>query len=111
MTHNLFAYTPVGMSWPGYVSINRLPNGDVEVTVRGKPTVREGAFVCGNPRDRDKPGRCTPGDLKCNNYCNMAPGKGPMQPHPLPCTYVDAGPTVSFVVPAAEWPTAWERPA
>lgn len=25
---------------------------------------------------------CHPGDAVCNNYCNLAPQKGPMQDHP-----------------------------
>lgn len=27
---------------------------------------------------------CRPGDATCNNYCNLAPQKGPMQPYPPP---------------------------
>lgn len=33
MPHNLFAYTPPG-SEPPYLSINRMPDGTVEFTVR-----------------------------------------------------------------------------
>lgn len=42
----------------------------------------EKTYVCGYASDKGQPGRCTPGDDRCNNYCNMAPAKGPMQPHP-----------------------------
>jgi hypothetical protein len=35
----LFAYTAPGGLYPGYVSINRLENGDVRVTVRGEPCI------------------------------------------------------------------------
>ena len=104
MTDNLFAYTDVsGVSYPGYVSINRTPEGDVRVTVRGEPKIQDGAFICGFKQDKGKPGRCTPGDACCNNYCNMAPDKGPMKPHPLPCVQTFEGVTSSFTVPAAEW--------
>ena len=44
MTDNLFAYTAPGTDYPGYVSINRTPEGDVAVTVREAPTVRENQF-------------------------------------------------------------------
>jgi hypothetical protein len=98
---NLFAYTDMSpVSYPGYVSVNRVENGDVEVTVRSAPTVRNGAYVCCH---EEKPGNCQPGSPNCNNYCNMAPEKGPMQDHPLPCTQVEPGAIASFVVPAAEW--------
>jgi hypothetical protein len=40
MNNNLFAYTPAtGIGYPPYVSINRLDNGDVKVTVRSGPTI------------------------------------------------------------------------
>lgn len=38
MSENIFAYTAPGGSYPGYVSINRLDNGDVRVSVRAAPT-------------------------------------------------------------------------
>lgn len=99
---NLFAYTAPGGSMPGYVSINRLASRDVEVTVRAAPIIRQGVYVCAHTRDAG-PGRCTAGGPTCNNYCNMAPEKGAMQDHPLPCTHVDAGTQASFIVPSAEW--------
>lgn len=105
MTDNIFAYTAPEGSYPGYVSINRTESGDVEVTVRAVPTVREGAHVCVQARDAG-PGRCIPGGPTCNNYCNMAPEKGPMQDHPMPCTHSDPGSQASFVIPAADWPFA-----
>lgn len=104
MRDNIFAYTAAtGKGYPGYVSINRLENGDVEVTVRAAPTEYEGSRVCAFKHQAGEPGRCTPGDEHCNNYCNMAPQKGPMQDHPLRCEHVKEGATVSYVVPAAEW--------
>jgi hypothetical protein len=98
---NIFAYTAMGGSYPGYVSINRLENGDVEVTVRSAPTVYEGVTVCSHEPGL---GRCTPGGPTCNNYCNMAPEKGAMQDRALPWTHTREGASASFVVPAAEWP-------
>ena len=103
MNTNIFAYTAPGSQYPGYVSINRTPEGDVEVTVRSAPKERDGVYVCGFAKDRGMPGRCTPGDEHCNNYCNMAPQKGPMQDHPLPCHHIDCGVTAAFTIPADEW--------
>lgn len=107
MKKNIFAFTamnPEQPSYPGYVSINREPSGDVTVSVRSEPRVeKDRSYICGFAKDKGAPGRCTPGDERCNNYCNMAPEKGPMQDHPLPCTQVFAGSYASFTVPAAEW--------
>lgn len=105
MAENIFAYTAMtGVGYPPYVSFNRLESGDVEVTVRSAPTEYEGCYVCGfKGRDDNEPGRCVPGGPTCNNYCNMAPEKGPMQDHPERCHHVKEGTTVSSVVPAAEW--------
>ncbi len=99
---NLFAYTALSGSMPGFVSINRNATGDVEVSVRAAPSVKQGVHVCAQARDAGA-GRCVAGGSTCNNYCNMAPENGPMQDHPMPCTHVDAGVHASFVVPAAEW--------
>lgn len=41
---NIFAYTALSGSYPGYVSINRLENGDVEVTVREAPTINQDCY-------------------------------------------------------------------
>lgn len=98
---NLFAYTATG-GMPGYLSINRLPTGEVAVTLRSSPTVREGVHVCAYGRDAG-PGRCTPGGPTCNNYCNMAPEKGPMQDSPMAATHIDAGVQASLTLPAEQW--------
>lgn len=45
------------------------------------------AYICGYETDKGKPGRCTPGDAHCNNYCNMAPEKGSMQSVPVQYDY------------------------
>lgn len=102
MTDNIFAHTTPRGNYPGYVSINRLENGDVAISVREEPTTVEGGHVCAHAKDAG-PGRCTPGGPTCNNYCNMAPQKGPMQDHPLPCTHTREGARARFVVPAADW--------
>ena len=100
MTKIILAYTAPGSSYPGYVSINALENGDLSVTVREAPTVREVVYVCSH---RPGPGQCVAGGPTCNNYCNMAKEKGPMQDHPLPCTHTIEGKSASFVVPADQW--------
>lgn len=99
---NIFAYTALSGSYPGFVSINRDAEGNVTVAVREAPTIREGVHVCANPSDAG-PGRCTPGGSTCNNYCNMAPQKGPMQDHPLPATHTIEGKGATFTVPSEEW--------
>lgn len=99
---NLFAYTQPGGTYPGYVSINRLPSGDVQIILRSEPTVREGVHICAHQRDAG-PGRCFAGGPTCNNYCNMAPKKGPMQDSPLPATHVSEGTQASLIIPAGEW--------
>ena len=62
MSENLFAHTALDPIYPGYVSINRTKDGDVEVTVRAEPTTRDGSYICGFARDKGQPGRCTAGD-------------------------------------------------
>lgn len=103
MSDNVFAYTAPGGSYPGYVSINRDADGNIAVTVREAPLVRDGIYICGFKSDKGQPGRCTPGDDHCNNYCNMAPDKGPMQDHPLPCAHTIEGKQATFTVPADQW--------
>jgi hypothetical protein len=101
MRENIFAHTDCsGVGYPGYVSINRVENGDVEITVRSSPTQRDGVHVCMN---QPGPGNCTPGGPTCNNYCNLAPEKGPMRDHPLPCVHTVAGTQACFTIPAAKW--------
>lgn len=97
---NLFAYTALTAEYPAFVSVNRQENGDVIVTLRGEADVRDGCFVCSHKAEA---GRCTAGGPNCNNYCNMAPQKGPMQDKPLPCRHVAAGQTVQVTIPAGDW--------
>lgn len=99
---NLFAYTEASGSMPGYLSINRLPTGEIAVTLRSSPTVRDGVHICAHARDAG-PGRCTPGGATCNNYCNMAPEKGPMQDSPMPAMHTIVGVWASLTLPADQW--------
>ena len=104
MTELIGAYTAVnGDSYPEYFNATR--DGDeVVITVREAPTIREDStFICGFARDRGKPGRCTPGDACCNNYCNMAPEKGPMQDHPAKCRRVFEGKSLQMRMPLTDW--------
>ena len=97
------AYTTLAPIYPGYVNVRREDGGSVIITVRGDPTVRDGEYICGRASDKGAHGRCTPGDDHCNNYCNMAPQKGPMQDHPLPCQQTLCGETVTLRLTSAEW--------
>lgn len=103
MTNLVHAYTKPGASYPGYVNVKRADDGSVVLTARGDPASRMGAFVCGYPRDKGQPGRCTPGDEACNNYCNLAPEKGPMAAGPLPTTQTFEGATATIVLTEHEW--------
>lgn len=98
----LAAYTgPTGAGYPGFINISR-DGDDVVVTVRADPTVREGVYVCGyHPRDSLEPGRCTPGNRHCNNYCNARPGEA-MPAAPNNCTHVDEGKTAVMRLPVSE---------
>lgn len=104
MSKLIGAMTKPGAEYPGYVNASRDDDGSIVLTVRGDPEFREdGAYVCGYARDKGKPGRCTPGDENCNNYCNSAPEKGPMQDHPKPCRQVFEGETVELRLTAEEY--------
>jgi hypothetical protein len=97
------AYTTLGPIYPGYVNASRDDDGSVVVTTRGDPETREGIYICGHAADKGTHGRCTPGDEHCNNYCNMASQKGPMQDSPNPCSQTYEGKTVSVRLSADEW--------
>lgn len=105
MTSKLItACTTLAPIYPGYVNFSREDDGSVVVIVRGDPVIADDrAFVCGHATDKGAHGRCTPGDERCNNYCNMAPEKGPMQDHPAPCSQTFEGKTVSVRLSAHEW--------
>lgn len=95
------AHTNPGADYPGFINFSREADGSVTVHFRGNPEVRENSsYICGFDRDKGKPGRCTPGDDRCNNYCNMAPEKGKMQEHPAPCRQTIEGKTGTLTLTA-----------
>lgn len=98
MSKCISAHTNPGAEYPGFINFTREEDGSVSVTARGDPLQRDGVYVCAWARDKGQPGRCTPGDDHCNNYCNMAPQKGQMQKAPLPCTQVFCGETVKVTL-------------
>jgi hypothetical protein len=101
MSKLIAASTTMAPIYPGYVNFSREDDGSVTVITRCDPEVAEDrSYICGFARDRGQPGRCTPG---CNNYCNMAPQRGPMQDQPKPCTQTFEGKTVSVRLPAKEF--------
>lgn len=100
---DIIAHTKLDESYPGYINIKRQDDGSVVLTMRGDPSSRAGCFVCGTAKDKGQPGRCTPGDEHCNNYCNMAPEKGPIQPAAAPTTQIFEGPTAVVTLTAEEW--------
>lgn len=98
------AYTTLAPIYPGYVNISRDDDSSVVIYVRGDPEVRaESVYICGHAVDKGKPGRCTPGDEACNNYCNLAPEKGPMVDHPASCSQTYEGKTAAVKLSAEEW--------
>lgn len=98
----MIAYTAPGAEYPEYLNA-QVVDGKVRVIVREAPTVREnGSRICAHPKDRG-PGRCVPGEETCNNYCNMAPDKGPMADRPAPCRQVFEGKTLEIDIPLSEW--------
>lgn len=96
-------HTNPGSEYPGFINFTREDDGSISVHVRGDPSKRDGVYVCAYAIDKGKPGRCTAGDEHCNNYCNMAPQKGPMQRRPLPCVQVHCGETVKLTLSAADY--------
>lgn len=95
------AHTNLDQTYPGFINFTRNDNGTVTAIVRGDPKNDEGCYVCVPSVFRGQPGRCTPGDDRCNNYCNLAPEKGPMQKAPADCTHIREGATVSLKLSAA----------
>ena len=91
------AWTAPSGTYPPY--FNATQDGEeVVITVRAAPTQLDGVYFCANPGDAG-PGRCVAGGPTCNNYCNMAPEKGPMADAPLPCTHIKEGAHASCRVP------------
>jgi hypothetical protein len=96
----IFAHTNLDSIYPGYINFTPNEDGSVTVILRGDPKKAAASYVCGFAKDKGLHGRCTPGDENCNNYCNMAPEKGKMQPHPMPCEQVYEGQTASMTLSA-----------
>lgn len=103
MTRVIAAKTKPGCHYPGYVNVSEMGDGSVAIVVRADPDIRKGVHVCGHRSQRGEPGRCTPGDDRCNNYCNAAPEKGKMQERPTPCEHITVGITSRVVFTAEEW--------
>lgn len=103
MSKCISAHTNPGADYPGYINFTREDDGSVTVYFRGDPIKRDGEYICGYARDKGQPGRCTPGDDHCNNYCNMAPAKGPMQKGPLPCSHTASGTAASLKLSAGDF--------
>ncbi|WP_136617081.1 MULTISPECIES: hypothetical protein [Mesorhizobium] len=104
MAKLMAAFTTLGPIYPGFVNVSRNDDGSVTIYVRGDPEVRaDSAYICGHAVDKGKPGRCTPGDQHCNNYCNLAPEKGPMVDHPASCSQTYEGKTAAVRLSAEEW--------
>ncbi|RWP84906.1 MAG: hypothetical protein EOR12_27125 [Mesorhizobium sp.] len=104
MSKLLTAYTTLAPVYPGYVNVSQDDDGSVVIIIRGDPeTHTDRSYICGHAVDRGKPGRCTPGDVACNNYCNLAPEKGPMVDHPAPCSQTFEGKTATVRLSADEW--------
>jgi len=102
MSKCINAHTNPGFD-PGYINFTREDDGSVSVHLRGNPSTVDGFYICGHASDKGQPGRCTPGDDHCNNYCNLAPQKGPMQPHPAKCSHVKVGATAMLTLSAADF--------
>lgn len=101
MSKCLAAHTNPGSQYPGYINFTREDDGTVTVHFRADPVKSEGSYICGYERDKGHPGRCTPGDDRCNNYCNLAPEKGKMAPSPADCSHVREGATATLKLSAA----------
>lgn len=104
MSKLIAAYTTLEPIYPGFVNISRDDDGSVIVYIRGNPeTHADRAYICGYAVDKGKPGRSTPGDDACNNYCNLAPQKGPMVDHPASCSQTYQGKTAAVRLTADAW--------
>lgn len=103
MSKCIAAHTNFDPSYPGYVNFTRNDDGTVTVIVRADPKKVEGSYICGYASDKGQPGRCTPGDDRCNNYCNMASAKGPMPDAPADCSHVREGACASVKLAVADF--------
>ncbi len=67
-----------GANYPGYINFTREDDGSVSVHLRGDPERRMASTSAAMPIRRGIRAAARR-DEHCNNYCNMAPEKGPMQ--------------------------------
>lgn len=89
---------------PGFFRVRSFQDGSVLIAIRKKPVhEKKGFYVCSYERDKGRPGRCTPGGSRCNNYCNMAPEKGPVAAHPMPYLEEREGDSIQLVLEKEEW--------
>lgn len=103
MSNCITAHTNAGATYPGFINFTREDDGSVSVYLRGDPSIKDGVYICGYAHQKGQPGRCTPGDEHCNNYCNMAPQKGPMQDAPNRCQQVHEGATTKLTLSASDF--------
>lgn len=103
MPNTIAAITQTDPIYPGYLNFTRMEDDSVTIHVRGKPETHNGAYICGHKSVKGEDGRCTAGDEFCNNYCNMAPEKGPMQKSPMNCTHVLCGSEASITLTAEQF--------
>jgi hypothetical protein len=103
MSKCIAAHTNPGSEYPGYINFTREDDGAVTVHFRGDPSKTDGEYICGYAHDKGQHGRCTPGDDRCNNYCNMAPEKGPMQKAPAGCSHTREGATATLKMSATDF--------
>jgi hypothetical protein len=103
MSKCIAAHTNAATTYPGFINFTREDDGSVSVHFRGNPLPVNGEYICGHAVNKGQAGRCTPGDEHCNNYCNMAPQKGPMQKAPLRCSYTQPGVTELLTLSDAEF--------
>jgi len=96
MKTNIFAFTETGHA-PGLVSINRLDNGNVEISLRQSPKRKDGIRVCGAD--------CQPGEKHCNNYCAHDKSK-PIAGHPERFEYDEFGVSAMLTIPGPEFDAA-----
>lgn len=81
------AHTKGSITFPGFLNLKQ-DGEDFILTVRGDPKEYRGIAVCGV--------NCLPGGPLCNNYCNLAPQKGPMQKGPVAMDHVKCGEQVQL---------------
>jgi hypothetical protein len=91
MREYLSAHTPADeRPYPQFVNFS-VEGDEVVISVRAKQTEVDGVRICGQT--------CQPGGFGCNNYCNMAPDKGPMADKPEDFTHHNVGAQAEMRLP------------